>query len=192
MEQDAAIEVATELLWSLTARQFGVCTATIEPILECLWTTELDTGLWPVTEITEIREDSVVLDPASYYVDHYRKIIRSEGRFSSTTDRIEIDLVYGQPPPALLKRATAVSACEFLKHWNGKPCHLPDRVTSVSRPGVSMDIKSVDDLVQNPNGPLTGIYEVDLAIRLYNPNGLQSGSMVWSPEIHKRHRVRTS
>ena len=99
-EQDAAIEIATELLWMLTARQFGVCETTVVPILECLWTTELDLGLWPVTEVVEVREDSVVLDPSAYYVDHYRKIVRVDGgKFSATTDLIEIDVVYGQTPP---------------------------------------------------------------------------------------------
>ena len=188
-EQEEAIELATELLWMFTARQFGVCTATVIPVLDCFWTDELELGLWPVNSIEEVREDGIILDPTKYYVDHYRRLVRTDGQFTPITSKLEIDLNYGMAPPALVRRATAKAACEFLKLWNNKPCGLPERITSVSRPGVSMQVASSEDLLSEG---FTGIYEIDLAIKMYNPKGIQSAAMVWSPEIENRRRVVTS
>lgn len=187
-EQEEAIQLATELLWMFTARQFGVCTQTLIPVIDCFWVSEIGLRLWPVISIEEVRIDGVTLDVSSYYVDSYRTLVFTD-RQVGPNDEIEIDLTYGVTPPSLVKRATSKAACEFLKFWNNQPCGLPERVTSVSRPGVSMEVASSEDMITNG---MTGIYEIDLAIKIYNPNKLQSPSMVWSPELGNRRKRPTS
>lgn len=60
------------------------------------------------------------------------------------------------PPGADL--AARRLAEEYLKAWQGKPCSLPERVTSVSRQGVSWTIL---DPLEFLNDGLTGIGQVD-------------------------------
>ena len=84
--------------------------------------------------------------------------------------RVEIKYTYGVGVlPPLVQRAVDVFAAEVLAADGGsKDARIPERVTTVTRQGVSWTM--IDPLQFLDKGK-TGIYEVDLAIRAANPSG---------------------
>lgn len=153
---------------------------------------------YPVCCIDEVRVSGVILDPALYRVDNFRTLVRipevagdcwpkcqnlaledtEEGTFSIT-------LTYGRPVPALVKQAAATLACQFIKACMGQPCQLPQRMTSLASQGVTVGFLDPQSFFAQG---LTGIYLVDLAIKTFNPKGLQKQSSVYSPDMGRKWR----
>lgn len=214
-----AIEDASLVLYYLTGRQFGgTCQTTVRPCVPCASCecscgsckpNQVNLGLWPVTDLISIRTEGETLSgaelAAAYHVDNYRYLVRNDGdRFphggnpyaiaggahDNDVDGyvFEVTVAHGLAVPRLLTRAARALACQFATACLDLPCKLPERVTSVSRQGVSMDVASAEDLLRDGR---TGIYEVDLAIRVFNPSGLQSPSFVWSGQTPAGRRVNT-
>lgn len=110
---------------------------------------------------------------------------------SKTDDEVgtmSVTLTYGRPVPELLKLAAQEFACQLIKKCVGKPCDLPQRVTSISRQG--MNASFLDPMEFMKEG-LTGIFLVDLAIKTYNPHGLYKKPWVGSPDSINNWRVTT-
>lgn len=212
-----AIEDASMVVYYLTGRQFGgTCETTVRPCLgsDCLpcgscKPNAIDLGLWPITEVTSIRVNGETLTGSeitdTYHVDSYRYLVRNDGDtfpFSSNPYAIagsaedneddgyvfEVTVEHGLEIPRLVARATRALACQLVEYCLDLPCQLPDRVTNIARQGVSMDIKSAEDIVRDGT---TGIYEVDLAIKVLNPSRLQSPSFFWSGQQRVGRRVNT-
>lgn len=99
-----------------------------------------------------------------------------------------VKVTYGRPVPELVRKAAAVLACEFIKFCVGKPCTIPQRVTSISRQGMSATF--LDPMEFMSEGK-TGIYLVDLAIMTYNPKGLYKKPGVYSPDSLNKWAVET-
>jgi hypothetical protein len=77
-------------------------------------------------------------------------------------------------------------AQEFVKLWEGDTdCALPQRVTSVTRQGVTYTVLDSQDFLEEMR---LGIYEVDLFLKTNNPNRAQKRSKVFSPDIPKARR----
>jgi hypothetical protein len=204
-----AIDDASLVIYYLTGKQFGgTCQATVRP--PCLsgscgcgcTPNQIDIGLWPVTDLVSVRYDGVVYTDASdptvgslFHVTEHRYLARKDGdaflsgnqwavagSAQDTADNgytFEVTVEYGLTVPRLVKRAAKRMACELLKACcNDASCKLPERVTSVTRSGLTMDVKSAEDLLRDGR---TGIYEVDLAIQVFNPSKLQSPSFVFMP-----------
>jgi hypothetical protein len=158
--------------------------------------------LWPVTDIVSIRYDGTAQDPADFHVDEYRYIVRNDGEAfpvkanwwavtgsaeddpdSNDGSVFEVTLEHGIVPPRLVTRATRALACQLFDGCSSiGPCKLPERTTSVSRNGVTMDVASAAEMLRDRR---TGIYLVDLAIATFNPSGLQSPTFVWSPDMRR-------
>lgn len=203
-----AIDDASTVIYYLTGKQFGgTCEATVRP--GCLTggcgcgctPNQVNLGLWPVTELNSVRYDgtlytgSVLTD--TFHINEYHYLARNDGEhFSSgnqwavagstedNTDNgytFEATVEYGLAAPRLIKRAAKALACRWIEQCCGQqgPCKLPERTTSVSRSGISMDIASATDMLSKGK---TGIYEVDLAVQVFNPSGLQSPSFFWHPQ----------
>lgn len=84
-----------------------------------------------------------------------------------------------QPPPAVCRAVDVLSEEIRLAH-NGEACRLPERVTSVSRQGVSWTLLDPQDFLTEGR---TGIYEVDLVLSMYTgPNRVQARARVWTPD----------
>ena len=62
---------------------------------------------------------------------------------------------------------------------------LPKRVTNVTRQGLSMVVLDPMDFLDDGK---TGVYEVDLFLKAYNPAKLQRRATVMSPDIGRRAR----
>jgi len=99
-----------------------------------------------------------------------------------------VTVASGRPPPQLVLLAAAEKANEIIRHCAGKTCRLPQRLSSITRQGMSVSF--LDDMAFLDKG-LTGMYFVDLAARVHNPSRLQRRSTVVSPDSLNQWRVTT-
>lgn len=159
----------------------------------------------PVSGIVEVRFSGTgVVDPTTYRVDDWQWLVRQGPAVtgSGTTDcwpirndfnfpvtgplapadnsAWQVTYLWGLPVPAVLQRAAGELACEWAKNCLGQACRLPQRVTSISRQGVTVSLADVDQLLENG---LTGLVTVDNVIRAFNPYRLTSRMKVASPDL---------
>ena len=140
----------------------------------------------PVTKIHSIRNKlGLILDPSQYYlVDH--STIHIVAGTPWTPCNTEVTYSYGSPPPMAGRMAARILALEFAKLWAGDDeCALPQRITSVSRQGVSYTILDQQDFIQELR---TGLYAVDLFIKSVNPDGARAKAKVFSPDMPRARR----
>lgn len=152
----------------------------------------------PICSISQVVIDGIVIDPATYRVDNFRKLVRLGSATWPTCNDLtkpdtevgtwSVTLIYGTPVPELAKLAASEMACEIIKSCVGKPCKLPQRLQSISRQGVSATFLDPMDFLDKG---LTGLYFVDLAARTFNPNRLMRRPRVFSPESLNKWRVTT-
>ena len=134
----------------------------------------------PVTRIISMRNRlGQILDPSSYYlVDH--STIHVKAGTPWTPCNTEITYAYGVPVPTAGKMAARKLAIEFARLWAGdEMCELPQRVTSVSRQGVSYTILDNQEFIDELR---TGLYEIDLFLKTVNPDNARRKSKVFSPD----------
>jgi hypothetical protein len=75
---------------------------------------------------------------------------------------------------------------EFAKLWAGDDdCALPQRVTSISRQGVSYTLLDSQDFIDDLR---TGLYAVDLFLKTVNPDKARRKSRVFSPDVPRARR----
>jgi hypothetical protein len=132
----------------------------------------------PVTRIISIRNSTgKILDPSGYYlVDH--STIHIKAGTPWTPCNVEITYAYGMPVPTAGKMAARKLAIEFARLWSGdEGCELPQRVTSVSRQGVSYTILDNQEFIDELR---TGLYEIDLFLKVTNPDNARRKSKVFS------------
>lgn len=161
----------------------------------------IDLGFWPVARINSIWYNAEVQPLTDFHIDNYRYLVRNDGlRFPNYPNNLwatkggdhdnanegyvfEVDLDYGAAVPRLLQRATRELACRLLSEClcpDDKSCKVPDRVNSLSRQGVSINLIDPLDILREGG---TGIYAVDLAIKTFNPTKMQSPSFFWAPDM---------
>lgn len=225
---------ASQLLWALTGRQFGCCSAVIRPCRKkcedvcCVpnsgfpWSpVHLDDGTWtniacdcngscsctnlyeinlpsPVCYVSEVKIDGEIVDPTTYQIYDFRKLVRLGSDIWPECNNLtkadteigtwSVAVTYGRIVPPLVKIAAEEMASEIIKSCVGKACRLPQRVSSVTRQGISVSF--LDDMQFLDRG-LTGLYFVDLAARTYNPKNLSRRPTVYSPDSANQWRVTT-
>jgi len=134
----------------------------------------------PVTRIISMRSRTgLILDPSSYYlVDH--STIHIKAGTPWTPCNVEVTYAYGIPVPVAGKMAARKLAIEFARLWSGdEDCELPQRVTSVSRQGVSYTILDNQEFIDELR---TGLYEIDLFLKVVNPDNARRKAKVFSPD----------
>ena len=140
----------------------------------------------PVTKVHAIRNRlGEILDPSSYYlVDHSTLHIKPGTPW--TPCNTEVTYSYGTPVPIAGKMAARKLAMEFARLWSGDElCELPQRVTSVSRQGVSYTILDNQEFIDELR---TGLYEIDLFLKVANPDNARRKSKVFSPDQPRARR----
>lgn len=140
----------------------------------------------PVVEVHAIRnKNGEVIDPSSYYlVDHSTLHIRAGTPW--TPCNVEITYSYGMPVPVAGKMAARKLAIEFAKLWSGdETCDLPQRVTSVSRQGVSYTILDNQEFIAELR---TGLFEIDLFLKTVNPDNARRKAKVFSVDTPRARR----
>lgn len=140
----------------------------------------------PVTKVHTLRNKTgTILDPSSYYlVDHSTLHIRAGTPW--TPCNVEITYSYGIPVPVAGKMAARKLAIEFARLWSGdEMCELPQRVTSVSRQGVSYTIIDNQEFIDELR---TGLYEIDLFLKTVNPDNARRKAKVFSVDTPRARR----
>lgn len=151
----------------------------------------------PVGSISQVTVDGVVLAPNAYRVDRHRYLVRLDGGAWPTCQDMSLDLgqantfgvslLRGRAIPRAGTMAATELACELVKAYAGVKCKLPDRMTALTRNGVS--ITALDPMTFLTKG-LSGMYRVDLFLASYNRNGLRRRGSVASPDdLRRRHQI---
>lgn len=141
----------------------------------------------PVQEVHMVRNgyDGTIIPADSYYLAEHSTLIAYKGT-PWAPGNIEVTYTFGQQPPTAGRHAARVFAIELIKAWEGDDCALPDRVTSVSRQGVSYTILDNQDFLENFR---TGIYVIDLFLKTANPAKALAPSKVFSPDTPRARRM---
>jgi hypothetical protein len=144
----------------------------------------------PVQEVHLVRSmySGIIVDPDLYYVAEHSKLVAYRG-IPWPPGNLEVTYTYGQRPPTAGKMAAKRFAIELIKLWEGDDCALPDRVTSVSRQGVSYTILDNQDFLENMR---IGIYDIDLFLKTANPSKALAPSKIFSPDVPRARRAAPS
>jgi hypothetical protein len=140
----------------------------------------------PVTKIHSMRNSQgTIIDPSNYYLVDHSTIHVSAGT-PWTPCNTEITYSYGIPVPVAGKMAARKLAIEFARLWSGdEDCELPQRVTSVSRQGVSYTILDNQEFIDELR---TGVYEIDLFLKVVNPDNARRKAKVFSVDAPRARR----
>jgi hypothetical protein len=141
----------------------------------------------PVRKIHAIRTRSgAIVPPSEYYlVDH--STIQAASGVPWTPCNTEITYSYGTYPPTMGKMAARTLAIELAKLWSGDDtCTLPERVTSISRQGVTYTVLDNQDFIDDLK---TGIYTVDLFLKSTNPDRARAKARVFTPDVPRARRI---
>lgn len=142
----------------------------------------------PVTAILSVTEGGTVLAADQYRLTRSGWLERLSGRWAVCGDETEIIYTFGEPPPEGGVQAVVALAVELARDIAGDgQCQLPQRVTSITRQGISMSM--IDPMEFLPNGK-TGLYLVDLWLAAVNPHNRPARGSVWSLDVPST--VRTS
>lgn len=128
-----------------------------------------------------------VVDPAEYQVVDRAYVRPVVGASWTPCSNVEVTYQAGAVVPEAGLRAARVLGNELLKaRSNPGECNLPDRVTSISRQGVSYTVLDVQDFLKDGR---TGIYEIDLFLKAVNPNNARKRAGVFTPDKPRAGRV---
>lgn len=184
---DAAVkaqaeQVASTLLWSWTGKQFGLCPYTevhaANESVGCVsfprtvnfpdWTRPRHRGVIreqalkvkkPIHSITSVSVDGTALAPALYAFSGRQIHFQNYSPPSGST--ITIEYVGGVPVPDAGILAASVLAIEIARNLCGdRNCQLPERVQSITRQGVNMEMMAFDNFADLKEGG-TGLWLVD-------------------------------
>lgn len=143
-----------------------------------------------VGAITEVKIDGAVLDESAYRLDHGGILVRIDGEMWPLCQHIDapdtepgtwsVSYTPGELVDGIGATAAGLLALEYAKACSASgKCSLPAGVQTIARGGVTMTL-AVDVF---PNGR-TGIVAVDTYLERWNPHGLRSRPVVWSPDRH--------
>lgn len=144
----------------------------------------------PVREVFSVYADGVEVDPESYSLRNKTYLVkRGRNGFWNFcgTHEFEVHYEYGALPPRAGIEAAIALGNEFLLKVDGDDrCRLPERVSSITRQGVSIRVGDSQEFFEQGR---TGIYEVDLFIKAYNPSKAKKKARVFIPGRHRNERV---
>jgi len=199
------IDAATGMLFKRTCHQFpGHCQITVRPCGYCSCSRDrCGCGRYvyiqlqdrfPVISVDEVKVDGVIIDPGSYRVDDYSRLVRLDGACwplcndltlaDDQPNTFSVKYTAGRRPPVELQIAAAELACEMKRACNGNDCRLPSNVTQVNRQGVTLNIDALEAAV---SGGSTGLAFVDAALARYDC--ARAKSRVWHPSLKPPRQV---
>jgi hypothetical protein len=127
-----------------------------------------------------------IIDPSYYYlVDH--SVIQSAPNSNWRPHNVEVSYTYGTQPPSAGRSAARLLAIELIKLYEGDDtCALPQRVTNISRQGVSYTLLDSQDFIDDLR---TGLYAVDLFLKTANPDKARARARVFSADMPRARRI---
>lgn len=152
----------------------------------------------PVSSITTVKVDGIVLDSSAYRVDDNRLLVRTDGqvwprcnnlsRDDDQPDTWSVTAVYGQDVPTLGRLAVGEMACEIMRAMSGEDCRLPAGIRTLVRQGVTIEMPNLGELFSDGK---TGLYLADAFIQSVNPHRLTRRSRVYSVDHRSPRRAGT-
>lgn len=183
------------------AGQWGLCGCNVDTSCGCSSLSVIALPRRPVTGISKVMIDGLVLDPAFYRVDDWFRLTYLPGvgdtrrgwpccqrlDLPTTEDQtFEVTYPYGSFPPLGGVDAAATFGCELaLSRTGNSACRLPKRLQTITRQGVTMSF--IDDLSMMTNG-WTGLAEVDSWIASIRFARKNRTAAVYNPDHHARVR----
>lgn len=143
----------------------------------------------PVRVVTSVQHMGRELDPSEYSLRNNSYLVRTNGLpwVLDPLQELEITYSYGTPPPAAGKRAAIRLANELILADKGSAlCALPERVSSVSKQGISYTVLDPQEFISNGK---VGIYEIDLFLAASNPHKAKKRPRVFTPGSVRAERV---
>ena len=140
-----------------------------------------------VVKVHTLRDlDGNIIEPNKYYLSDHSTILGVPGSGWSPS-QVEVTYTYGTPPPTAGRAAARVLATELVKLYeDDDTCALPQRVTSISRQGVSYTLLDNQDFIDELK---TGIYAIDLFLKTANPDKARARARVFSPDQPRARRI---
>lgn len=151
------VQRATEAMWVLTGRRFGVCTATVRPVRRgcgCACPGSCgDEGIAlhsPLVSVNSVTIDGD--DFADFHVRNARTIHRSDskawpssqdmGKPTTEAGTFAITYTFGVEPPLLVKKATTELAVQYyLLDSESAQCQLPMGTVKATYQGLTVDMQ---------------------------------------------------
>lgn len=143
----------------------------------------------PVRSVTEVVYFDRVMDPSEYSLRNNSYLVQKNSIpwELDPLHELSVTYTYGTPPPAAGKRAAIRFANELiLSDMGSASCALPERISSVSRQGVSYTILDPQNFIDNGK---VGIYEIDLFLAAVNPYKAKKRPRVFIPSSTRSERV---
>jgi len=145
----------------------------------------------PVASMVEVRVDNAVIATDAYRVDDRQFLVRQDGGCwpecqnfdvpaASTDNTFVVTYDRGEPVPVGGQLAAGALACTFAKACAAGDCTLPERVSSITRQGVSMELISAEDEFSEYR---TGLITADRWLTSINPNRLKQRPKVSSVDL---------
>lgn len=140
----------------------------------------------PVRHVSRVVQDGVEVNPSKYQLVNAAVLQAAPGA-SIDLCGAEVTYTYGTEPPTAGRRAARHLATELTKSFSGEDCDLPERVTSVSRQGMSVTVIDPQDFLDDLR---TGLYSVDLFLKVANPDNARKPARVFSPDLPRVSRIK--
>lgn len=148
----------------------------------------------PVVTVTQVvvrwEDERRIVTPDEYQVVDRKYLRRSVNASWSLCSDLEVTYTGGTRVPEAGLRAARLLGNQLLKaRCDPSNCALPDRITSVTRQGVSFTVLDAQDFLKDGR---TGIYEVDLFLKAVNPDNARKRAGVFSPDTIRAGRVTST
>ena len=209
---DDAIASASYILWALSGRKYNFPRSVIEkyqcPIyrdsyygrptpdlrngsvynvcMSCGTPSAIRLRNTPALKIEYVSYRDEILDPSTYSLVNRAILSPADYHHWDLCQGVKVRYRFGQPPPVSGRRAAKYLADQFVKSWSGSACKLPQRMTSITREGVSMTVLDTQDFLDQGK---TGVYEIDLFLRAANPTKALNRARVFSPDKPRAARL---
>ena len=137
----------------------------------------------PVQSVTRVIEGKTLYAPEDYLIGNKNFLLKTGNRRWELEAGVLVEYTHGTVVPAAGKMAAIELANQMvLLETDPDACLLPDRVTSISRQGVSFTILDPQNFLKEGR---TGLYNVDLFIKSVNPVNALKKAKIFSPDVPK-------
>ncbi|BDD81484.1 hypothetical protein TPB0596_12470 [Tsukamurella pulmonis] len=150
----------------------------------------------PIHKMLAVTIDGVELPATAWKTRNRRWLLRTDGQPWPEQDLDVGDdapgawvvrYVKGVPVPAMGQQAAGDLALELLKGMNLGACALPDRVSSIARQGIQVDMQDLQAIFEAQG---FGIPSCDRWVAMVNPSRQRARAAVFSPDRHVAARLR--
>lgn len=183
-----AVANASWILWALSGRQLhgqGNRVDLYRP--PCQGRRDWALSMRPVRDVTSVEvirgwsDEVTTLDEGTgNHWTHYQNIVVLRGMGFGQHDRLRIKYTVKSNLPPGTYEVVLKLAEEYLKAAAGTKCNLPQRVTNVTRQGVTWTILDPADFLEKGK---TGIINIDQWLAAVNPRQNAQRAQVFNPQV---------